>query len=52
MRVLGYFLIFSALAGTAFAQMLTIPEIDPANASGAIALIVGGYLIAVSKRRN
>ena len=52
MRLLGYVLIFTALGGTAFAQMLTIPEIDPANASSAIALLVGGYLVAVSKSRR
>jgi hypothetical protein len=52
MRLLGYLLVFAAFVNTAFAQQLDIPEIDPASAGGAIALLVGGYLVAVSKMRR
>jgi len=48
MRVLGYSMVFAALAGTAFAGV-PVPEIDPGTVTSAVALLLGGYLVAVSR---
>jgi len=52
MRALGYFLIFTAIAGTALAGPAPVPEVDPGTAGGAIALLLGGYLVAIGKFRK
>jgi hypothetical protein len=44
----GFLLILTAIAGTAYASQ-PVPEVDPTAAGAAIALAVGGYLVAISK---
>jgi len=52
MRWLGYLLVFGAFAGTASAAFSVVPEIDSGAATGAIALVIGGYLVMISKFRR
>jgi len=49
-RSIGLLLVMAATCGTAYAA---VPEIDPASASGALAMLVSGYfMIAGSRRRK
>ncbi len=51
--VCGCFLMLNALALTAFATPgAGVPEIDGSTASSAIALLLGGGFIAISKLRR
>ncbi len=52
--VCGCFLVLNALALSAFATRVTaaVPEIDGSMASSAIALLLGGGFIAISKLRR
>jgi len=47
----GYLVVVNALARPAFA-ISAVPEIDAATAGSAIALLVGGGFIAISKLRR
>ncbi len=49
-RALGLVLLLSGLAGAAYAAVA--PEIDPASASSAIAIIAGAALLAHDKFRR
>jgi MYXO-CTERM domain-containing protein len=50
-KLVGYVLL---LAGTAIVAMATptVPEINPSNASSAVALLSGGLLVLRSRRRS
>jgi hypothetical protein len=47
----GYLLIMTAIGGTTYAGN-PVPEVDPGFAGAAVAVLVGGYLVAVSKFRR
>jgi hypothetical protein len=40
------------LAGTACAYVPTVPEIDPATATSGLALLAGGVLLLLERRRR
>jgi len=49
----SYLLILAAFAGTAHAMPpVAVPEVDPGSMGAAVALLVGGYFITVSKFRR
>ena len=48
----GYFLIATAIATPLFAGNAVAPEIDAGIVGSAVALVVGGYLVVVSKARR
>jgi len=45
-------LVLTGIAGTAYASAEPVPEMDPTLSGAAVAVLVGGYLIAVSKFRR
>jgi uncharacterized protein (TIGR03382 family) len=45
-RCLGLLLLVSGMATVAFGQVGTTPEIDPASATSALALLTGAALLA------
>ena len=47
----GFVVILTAIAGTAYAST-AVPEVDPSAAGAAVAVAVGGYLVAISKFRR
>jgi hypothetical protein len=47
----GYLFLLVAFAGTAHAGA-TVPEVDPGSLGTAMALVVGGYLVIVSRFRR
>jgi hypothetical protein len=48
----GYMVVLTALAGATHAAAVAAPEVDPGMAGSAVALVVGGYLVFVSKLRR
>ena len=50
----SYLFLLSASAGTAYAAGITapVPEIDSGSTATAVALLVGGYLVALSMFRR
>ena len=48
---LGLLLVVTAFAGTAHA-IPPVPEIDPGSASGALALLAGGFFLVAGSRRQ
>jgi hypothetical protein len=51
-KVLGYLLIFAATTGVLSASITAVPEIGPAGAIGAIAMLSGGLLILRARRKR
>jgi len=49
---LGYLLILTAISTPLFAGFVSVPEVDPSMVGGAVALLVGGYLVVVSRTRR
>jgi hypothetical protein len=49
---LAYTLVLTAFSGATYAAAVSVPEIDPGMAGGAVALLVGGYLVFVSRVRR
>jgi hypothetical protein len=47
----GLLLVLTACAGTALARDTT-PEIDPASATSALTLLIGGLLMITGRRRS
>ena len=53
LRILGGMLVLTAFTGVSYGTLTAVPEVDAELASGAVALLAGGYLIFVSRvRRN
>jgi len=50
--VVGYFLIATAVSVPLFAGGPPAPEIDAGIMGSAVALVVGGYLVVVSRARR
>ncbi len=48
-RCTGLFLLVSGMASVAFAQTGAAPEIDPASAASAVAILAGAALLARDK---
>ena len=49
----GYFLIVTAISSPLFAGIVQVaPEIDGGLLGSAVALVVGGYLVVVSRARR
>jgi hypothetical protein len=48
----AFLLILSAFGDTAHATIIPVPEVDSSSMAAAVAVLVGGYLIAVSKLRR
>jgi hypothetical protein len=46
----GLLLVLSACAATAFGKDINVPEIDPASASSALMLLIGGLLMLTGRR--
>ena len=49
---LGAMLMVFAIAGTSLAGITRVPEIDAGTLGGGLALLVGGYLVVVSRFRR
>ena len=52
MKCFGLFLMLSAFAASAFAGVVTTPEIDGNSAASAVALLAGGALVLRSRRKK
>jgi hypothetical protein len=50
LRSCGLLLVLTACAATAFGSVRPVPEIDPASASSALALLIGGLLMLTGRR--
>jgi len=50
--LVGYFLIAIGISGPLFAGVTAVPEIDAGIMGSAVALVVGGYLVVVSRVRR
>jgi hypothetical protein len=48
----SFLLMLAALAGTAHASAITVPEIDSTSMVTAAAVLAGGYLVIVSRLRR
>jgi hypothetical protein len=48
----GYFLILAAISTPVFGGISRVPEIDGGMIGSAVALLVGGYLVVVSRTRK
>lgn len=46
------FAVLIALGGTAFAGVVTVPEIDPGMASGGLALLAVGTILLIERYRS
>jgi hypothetical protein len=51
-KTVGMMLIFLGLSGLAIAAEPVAPEIDPASASSALALLTGALLVIRGRRKN
>jgi hypothetical protein len=51
-KTVGMMLIFLALSALAIAAEPVAPEIDPASASSALALLTGALLVIRGRRKN
>jgi hypothetical protein len=49
---LGCMLVLTAFSAATYAGPVAVPEVDPGMAGSAVALLVGGYLLFVSKVRR
>jgi hypothetical protein len=49
---LGSMLVLTAFSASTYAAQVAVPEVDPSMAGSAVALLVGGYLLFVSKLRR
>jgi hypothetical protein len=52
MKAAGMFLLLVSVTGALFAQVAPTPEIDPASAAQAIALVCGSALIFRARRSH
>jgi hypothetical protein len=52
MKIVGMALLVMGLSGLAIAGPLSVPEINPASAAGAIALVSGALLVIRSQRKH
>jgi len=51
-KTVGIIMIFLGLSGLAAAAVFAAPEIDPASASSALALLTGALLVIRGRRKN
>ena len=49
---LGYMLVLTAFSASTYAAAVAVPEVDTGTAGSAVALLVGGYFLFVSKLRR
>ena len=52
LNLCGLLLVLTACAATALGRDGSVPEIDPASASSALTLLVGGLLMLTGRRRT
>jgi hydrogenase/urease accessory protein HupE len=51
--VIGFSLVLTSVAGSAYGlSAIRVPEIEPGLIGSAVALLVGGYLVLVSRARK
>lgn len=52
MKIVGFMLLIIGLGGSAFGSVAPVPEISPASAGSALALISGALLVMRGRRRK
>lgn len=50
-KTLGMLLLMAAVSAVCFAQTAPAPEVDPASAGSALALVAGALLVIRSRKR-